>query len=485
MRIVPAAIVISFLSIAFSLPCLQAQAEDRLASSLSTAFGQELKKPLYTGVVTGISVMDAVTGRTLFSRNADKPLITASVTKMIPAAACLEKFGPDRTFTTLVSADASPRDGILAGDIYLAGRGDPSLTLANLEQAAESLKAKGITHVEGGVVYDTSFLDEERSRYPGNARNLYAPSSALTVNYNWIDVIIKDGPPVSLELFPKTSYAKLSFKVEVSSSPTPGRPALSLKEYPWGDDFSINGTISAWDKKYHYVWLGVSRPGLFFATLFREACEKKGISFGSGCRPGKAAAGSAVLYELKGLKVGDMTAAMNRESNNVIAETLAKTLGAEFVSVPGTREKGIAAMKDFLVRDMAVPEGSFVLADASGLSAKNRFSAGLLTGLLSRIHKDPAIRQSFMASLAVQGRDPHAMNPAPPEGLDILVKTGTLSVQGVNTVAGYIIVKKTGVILAFAILTNREKPGAMTYSGTLSNPLLKALASAVRTWAGE
>ena len=174
-----------------------------------------------------------------------------------------------------------------------------------------------------------------------------------------------------------------------------------------------------------------------------------------------------------------MVQVMNRESNNVIAETLGKVLGAEIVSRPGTRGKGIKAMTDLMVRTAGMRPGSFTLADASGLSAGNRFSANQITGLLNTLRGNPAIRDAFMESLAEQGHHPHAMNPVPPAGIKVLVKTGTLSVQGVNTVAGYILVRKTGLLLSFAILANRDKPGPMTYSGTLTNPLLKVLIETV------
>jgi D-alanyl-D-alanine carboxypeptidase len=137
-------------------------------------------------------------------------------------------------------------------------------------------------------------------------------------------------------------------------------------------------------------------------------------------------------------------------------------------------------MADNLVRNAGMAPGSFALADASGLSAGNRFSAGQITSLLNRVRGNRAVAGAFMESLAEQGHHPHAMNPVPPEGLRVFVKTGTLSVQGVNTVAGYIVEQKSGRCWSFAILANRAKPGPMTYSGTLTNPLLKVLIDAVK-----
>ena len=75
--------------------------------------------------------------------------------------------------------------------------------------------------LEGDATHDDSLLDVEKPRYPPNARHLYAPPSALTVNYNWIILDLAEGPPPVLSLNPETSYAKLSS--DITLSPYPGR----------------------------------------------------------------------------------------------------------------------------------------------------------------------------------------------------------------------------------------------------------------------
>lgn len=433
-----------------------------------------LRNDIYNNVNIGIQISTIDGKNILFNIDENKPYITASALKVIPSAISLIKFGPDYIFKTPLMTDGKIEKRILKGNLYICGRGDPSLKISHLEDAVEKLKAMGIAQINGDIYYDISYLDEEKNRYPPNARNLYAPPCALTVNYNWINIAIDNGQPPKLTLIPETSYAKLTYNVEISSIDTPGRPEMFYHQYNWGDHFTIKGTITRWDKKYHYVWLGVSRPGLYGATLFKEICIKKGIIITGTIKKRKAPKKARILMEMNSSALKEAVQVMNQESNNVIAELLNKNLGAEFHSVPGTRQKGLEVLRDFCIKEIRLQD-EFNIDDASGLSVKNRFSAYQFTQALNYFHQDSKIRNSFLPTLARQGHHPHAMLPVPPDNLKILVKTGTLSVRGVNTVIGYIIIEKFNEAFSFAVLANRQEPGLMTYSGTLTNPILIAI----------
>jgi PBP4 family serine-type D-alanyl-D-alanine carboxypeptidase len=188
-----------------------------------------------------------------------------------------------------------------------------------------------------------------------------------------------------------------------------------------------------------------------------------------------------VLQKHEGLPLAEIVRVMNQESNNVIAEMINKSLGAEFVSLPGTREKGLSVLRAFLVSEMGFPEGSFSIGDSSGLSTDNRLSARQVCKVLGRFYAREKTRSAFVPTLARQGHHPHAMNPVPPDSIKVYVKTGTLSVQGVNSIAGYCMADRTGEIFTFAILASRKKTGPMTYSGTLTNPLVGAMVKAFGT----
>lgn len=453
--------------------------------AFQTGFSNQINKTLaldiYKDVDVSIRIQTPDGKGILFDRDAYHPHITASVFKIVSSGVALEKFGPQKRFETLIASESDPNQGVVEGNLYIVGQGDSSLTRDDLTTMAKKLYEMGIREIRQDLVYDDSYFDQEKNRFGNNARNLYAPPSALTVDYGWIDVKVTRGSPLALELVPKSGYAKISSQLTWSSEDVWGRPSLTFKERDWGDEFSVVGTLAAKDRQYHYLHLGVSRPSLYAATLFQEALTKQGISCRGRIRSGRIPENPKFLLKHEGLKLEEIVKVMNQESNNVIAEMINKSLGATFVSLPGTREKGLSVLGAFFMEELGFAKGTFSIGDSSGLSIENRLSAHQVCAILGRFYGQERLRKAFISTLAEQGHHPHAMNPVPPEGIKIFVKTGTLSVQGVNTVAGYIILDKTGDVFTFAILTARKRPGAMTYSGTLTNPLLSAIVRSLET----
>jgi len=451
-----------------------------LQKALTDAVDNKIKSRLYNDVILGIQISTTDGKYVLYSHNIDKPMITASAIKLISSASALIKLGPEYRFITPLMTDGRIEEGVLRGNLYIKGRGDPSLKIDHLKEAAKKLKEIGINKISGDIIYDISFFDEEKNRYAPNARNLYAPPCALTANYGWLDVIIKNKTAPELRLVPQTSYAKLKYDVNISSSEEPGRPDMTYIEYDWGDFYAIKGTVTRWDKKYHYVWLGASRPGLYAATLLKEICQKEGIKVTGRIEKQIVPKNAVELMRITSGPLSEIVKTMNQESNNVIAEILLKDLGAVFLSAPGTRKKGLSVLRDFCTKDIGITDKRFSIGDASGLSVNNRFSALHFIEALNFFYEEKNVRGALIPTLARQGYHPHAMVPVPPDNIRIYVKTGTLSVRGVNTVVGYIIIDQINEVFSFAVLANRFKAGPMTYSGTLTVPLLITIVNAIK-----
>jgi len=434
--------------------------------------------PLYRGVDVGIRIEKIDGNEIIFERNPSKPMIPASLVKIFIAGTGLIRFGPGYSFETPVKTDGKIINGTLEGNIYLVGMGDPGLKGENLDRFAQELKNKGIHTISGDIVYDVSFLEAMTPRYTPNARHFYAPAGALTVNYNWIELKLDDGSPATLDMIPNTKYASLEYNIRFSRSEKPGRPEMICKPMPWGDSYTVGGTATDWDIKNKYLTLGVTRPGLYAATLLAEGLEKARVLFTGKPREGVTPGTAVSLGVISSEPLIESIRSLNRDSNNVVAELLTMDMAAYSGSVPGTRQKGLEIVENFCKSELAFKPGEFHWDDACGLSQGNRFTSMQITKALCYFYK--RLGTLFVETLALQGSHPSVMNPVPEPGMRVYVKTGTLSSSGVNTVAGYIIneresEKEKKEILVFAILCNRRREGPLLYQGTLTNPVLSVI----------
>jgi D-alanyl-D-alanine carboxypeptidase/D-alanyl-D-alanine-endopeptidase (penicillin-binding protein 4) len=447
----------------------------RLEQNLRQTLERLLKDKLFQNTQVGLTIASIGDNRIFYQRRAKVPLMTASALKILPAGVALAKWDPDHRLITPVYMDGFLKDRALYGNLYLIGQGDPSLQVSDLQKAAAAIKSLGIDRIDGDLIYDISFFDEDTNRFAPNARNLYAPACALSVNYNALDVEIDENHPTpKLRLIPETSYARLKYDVHIKKSEKPGRPAMTYEEFPWGDQYAIKGIISDWDKKYHYLCLGVSRPGLFFATLFREALTAFHIEVKGRIKKGLLVAQARELVRMTSAPLKESIKIMNQESSNLIAEMLNKNLGARFASTPGTRVKGLTVIKTFCAKQIGIPVEELFMEDACGLSSQNRLSAAHFIRILNYFYKTPEIKEHFLPSLKEQ----IYLLQKRPSAVRVLSKSGTLSATGVNTEVGYLIDEQTGQAFSFAILVNRTRPGPMTYSGTLTDPILTAILGA-------
>ncbi|MCX7833384.1 MAG: D-alanyl-D-alanine carboxypeptidase/D-alanyl-D-alanine-endopeptidase [Ignavibacteria bacterium] len=110
---------------------------------------------------TSISIVSASKNDVLYQYNPDAKMIPASVTKLITSAAALIKLGLSYNFKTIIFTDDNNiNDGVINGNIYLKGYGDPDLSSEDLTQMAEKVAKLNIRKITGNLIYDESFLDD-------------------------------------------------------------------------------------------------------------------------------------------------------------------------------------------------------------------------------------------------------------------------------------------------------------------------------------
>ncbi|MFN2467489.1 MAG: D-alanyl-D-alanine carboxypeptidase/D-alanyl-D-alanine-endopeptidase [Gaiellaceae bacterium] len=149
----------------------------RLASALSTS-GAAWER-------SGALVVDLTTARTIYAQNPWASLVPASNEKLAVTYAALSILGPSYRIETTVLGHGRLLGSTWRGDLFLRGRGDPSLDSAALGELARQLSEAGVTAVSGGVVGDETYFDSRRTAYgwkPEFYVNESPPISALSVN---------------------------------------------------------------------------------------------------------------------------------------------------------------------------------------------------------------------------------------------------------------------------------------------------------------
>lgn len=440
--------------------------ERRLAARIDSV----LARPHLAQAAWGIEVREAGTGRVLYSRNAARPAVPASALKLVTAAAAAHHLGEDHRFRTTLHATGPVRDGVLEGDLVLYGRGDPNFSArffdsptAVFEAMADSLLARGIRRVAGGVVADQSWFDDEHVHGDWNAHDRLwwyaAPVGALGFNDNAVDVRVAPGAAAGQPARVTASPASAAYAIENASRTAPRGAGHTFDLARGGGP----GRIRAAGQ----LPLGTAPRTMYFAvddgarwagTVFRETLERKGIRFGraevrvESDPAASPAAGAPVLAEWRSAPLESAVGPVLMRSQNWFAELLVKTLGRE-VRGEGSWAAGLAVERDFLTRVVGIDSAEFVLRDGSGLSSRNRISPRALVTLLEHVRTAPRQRV-VREALPVSGRTGSLERRLEDLPGRVAAKTGYI--RGVDALAGYLTLPD-GREVVFAIVSNESR----------------------------
>ncbi|HVZ39203.1 MAG TPA: D-alanyl-D-alanine carboxypeptidase/D-alanyl-D-alanine-endopeptidase [Candidatus Kapabacteria bacterium] len=161
----------------------------------------------------GVEIRSLVSDHSLFSLNADAPLTPASNTKVVTAFTALSELGPNYSVKTVLAAEAKPQNGVLKGNLYVKGYGDPLLTVNDIDQLVDQFVNSGVKQIDGNVVGDGSFFDNktERVQYSGDKDVVepLPPIAALTLDYSVFTLVISSprtpGLPCNVQTIPHSA----------------------------------------------------------------------------------------------------------------------------------------------------------------------------------------------------------------------------------------------------------------------------------------
>jgi D-alanyl-D-alanine carboxypeptidase/D-alanyl-D-alanine-endopeptidase (penicillin-binding protein 4) len=435
------------------------------AATLEQRLDEVLNRKASTGAVLAARVIDLESGRELFARSAEQPMIPASNMKLFTTAAGLDFLGPDHRFKTYLALDGD--------DLWVIGTGDPATGDPRLARAAgkkptamfddwaEALKARGVSRIAAVHYYDRA-LDDQWV-YPSWSKSFLvdwyaAPVSGLNFNDNCIDIKVsptEPGQPAKLEVMPPTKGARIDNKIVTAAKDARDPPAAKIDRAQSANVYTLTGATT---RPTDLESKPVVDPGAFFVDAMRTHLTGKGIEISGDSRradkfdPSLLSAPKLVAVHETPMK--DLLNRLNKNSQNLFAEALCKIMGRHFEAaqrrdVPGSWEAGGRAVMAFFAKTGIAP-GPFKLADGSGLSRENRISARVTTDLLVVMHKHPHAKM-YRESLSVAGQDGTLMRRMTNLKGHIFAKTGYIG--GVRTLSGYLKTRE-GKWLAFSFLYN-------------------------------
>lgn len=462
----------------------------------SSALGKKVASLMKDDAVTGkgdtsgVVVVDTKTGHTEFARNATAGIAPASNMKLITVAAALDLLGKDFRFHTDVYADSSRADGVVTGDLYLKGFGDPTLSPGDLKALARQVQALGITKISGRVIADASYFDDVRIN-PSWRDEFYqqpdqAEVSALSllpdgehmpntvgVNYQATSV----GKPAKLSLTPATAAGHVKLVNKTSTSGAGSWTTIRVSRKPGSNKVTVSGRVGA-RRPLLTQHISVTNPARYAAQVFRGELSKLGVSVGGGIGTGKTPTDSTVrVGTLASAPLTDIVKPLMKLSVNTYSETLTKRMGA--IWKQGTWVTGTERVRDWMTAN-DMPVTHVKLKDGSGLAASNRLTPATTMAVL-RHAQQASWWDDYYDSLPVAGirkksigGSLHNRMVGTAAANNVRAKTGTI--RGVTALSGYA-TGKNGHLYAFSMLSQ--------YAGASPVGLSDKLAVALAGWNGQ
>ncbi len=395
------------------------------------------------GDVTVI-VRDIATGTNLVEVNAASPRQPASTMKLLPTWAALDLLGPAYTWKTRAWADAPVVKGVLKGNLYLQGGGDPLLTIERWWRFASDLRQTGLRSIEGDIVIDqTRFVaeDERPEDFDGKFWRTYnVLPDAMLVNWQSSDFTIRpadDGEGIEIGIRPFPEGLVVDNRVTLANGRCVGRNRrVGYTIEPTNPGRVVVTGRMAQSCAPQTQRLAIMEPAQYawgtFVTLWRQ----QGGEFKGGMLRAPTPPAARLLLTQESQPLADIVRVTNKYSSNMMARTLVLAVAAEKSGTPASTAAGEVAIREWLAqRGLVFPE--LVIGNGSGLSREARISGDSMARILADAWKS-RFAPEFLASLALGGLDGTLEKrfSSVSDPSRIRMKTGTL--KDVSAIAGYV-----------------------------------------------
>ncbi|MEW6684917.1 MAG: D-alanyl-D-alanine carboxypeptidase/D-alanyl-D-alanine-endopeptidase [Candidatus Edwardsbacteria bacterium] len=440
-----------------------------------------LEHLLFKETIWGIAILCLDDTSLIYTRNPDRAFVPASNVKLFTTAIALAKLGPAYQYQTKIFQMGTVDSfGWLKGSLIIKGGGDPTFDDPSpLESWADSLVQKGISCIQGDIIGDAcALLNGVNPPWPDKEKKkIVSQISSLSFANNEIKITLtpgeKLGAPLLVKIQPERDYFIVNQTKTVKTrygycriSARSGKrfsrkrrvslnEAISLAIH--GDTIYVKGTLGK-NRQSRTFRLSAPDPGKHFAGVLKRILEKKGILIsGKALGIGEAMFSKSQkinpqpLFVWHSLPLQELVKVVNKRSDNIYAEYLFNTLGAE-ITQEASHQGGMGVQQEFLLETNL---GECRLVDGSGLSKENEVTPRQIVNLLQYIYQQP-YAETFYNSLPIAGIDGTLGQRMQNEEVRgrVYAKTGTLN--GVSALSGYLRAKN-GKTYAFAIIGNHIK----------------------------
>lgn len=438
-------------------------------------------------------VADVQTGETVLEYQSNRFVIPASALKLIPTGTALEVLGPDFRYETYLEIDGPiSAEGVLDGNVYIRGTGDPSLGAPNWEATPPleewlasmrlAIQQAGIRRIRGRIIGDGSRFGTQGLGYDYSWKdigNYYAGGVyGLNIHENLYFLFFQQQTqlgmrPVVEGIFP--SVAGLTFHNELRTAGRNSGDQAYIYGAPYTYQRYLRGTLPAGSGQFS-IRGALPDPPLQAAQLLGQALEQVGIITDRPVSTARlnvpAERPRQLLYRHTSPSLQEIVTRTNERSVNLYAEALLRTVGLQLgADTTEVLAGSIEAVLEYW-EQRGLETADVQLMDGSGLSARNLITTRFLVDYLRIL----TAQMGFRASLPIAGESGTLARRFRNTAAQGRIRAKTGSINKVRSLAGYL-ETNSGRSLAFAIVINNYR-GSSRVPQQLMDELLVQLVEA-------
>nr|WP_319528546.1 D-alanyl-D-alanine carboxypeptidase/D-alanyl-D-alanine-endopeptidase [Pseudomonas laurentiana] len=374
--------------------------------------------------------------------NADVSVNPASTMKLVTTYAALEMLGPTHQWKTEFYSDGPLSNGVLQGNLYLKGGGDPKLNMEKLWLLMRDLRANGVQRITGDLVLDRShFVQPQLPQFndDGGDENkpfLVKPDS-LMINLKALRFVARnDGGKVLVSVEPPIASIHIDNQVKaVAGKQCTGDVRYNPITQADGVTVVVSGQLAEGCNSQTYLSL-LDHP-TYAAGAVRAIWNELGGSIDGRDRVDALPKSARLLARAFSPDLVEIIRDINKYSNNTMAQQLFLSLGAQY-RTDADGDDARAAQR--VVRQWLAKKGitapHLIMENGSGLSRAERVSAREMATLLQAAWKSPYAAE-FISSMPLTGMDGTMRKRLKRTAMagEAHIKTGTLNT--VRAIAGY------------------------------------------------